>query len=721
VWLVLLHTAPGAAAAARAPAAPGTVRSIAWAARADATIVTIEIEGLPPPRIRHGRDGRPDRILVELTGARLLNPPSRELVVDRVLADVAVVDDQAGTVRLILQLWRPVPYAVVETPSGVEIVVGRGGVAEASLQATAAPALAQVPPTGDRPAGPPPAGTAPEAPAGEPPAEPEASSAETPAGTAPPLPPTEWFVEERFSIVSQNVRGNRELSFLNQGVHYLQELDAEFRHRFEDGRQLEARFSGLLSDDFTLAPGQFALQSAHVKIQAPTYELTVGDVYQQVTTFTLALPIKGAGGFYELPVGAGLRIVGAGGVIKSRWDDFWVDGVGEQRTRYLGVLRVEQRLTPDVALGLTYLRARDDAGRAPGGLPPPPLAIDPADPRSLFDVPPPVTAQFGTPPVSNQVWSTDLTVRALDGAIAFEAEAARSWADLDLDTPGGRAADEAYLAQLLVNRAGLRASGRYLRVDPDFFSGGSFAFPDQEEWTVQADYDLPRWITVGGGYTDARDNLGHTKVTTIRSRMPEARLLLRELPRLADLLVEGRYRLRETDASDGSVAETARTWGVNAQYQAGIVRLTGGYEHQKRTDSLDHLRNERVNLVTVGAEARIPVGTWTVGPAVRYEWFSSKRIREGSQDTTNRYEALITVDWPDIAALTAGGYYSDNNTFFATEDLSRWAAGVELRVRLFGREDRTITLSYEYRDNDYADSIRDYAEEIAAARLVLRY
>jgi hypothetical protein len=719
----LLGLAEVAEAAAPPPrAAPGTISSLTWSPRSDATIVRLDLEGLPRPTVRHTRQSRPDAVFVELTGARLAAPLPRELVVDRLLVDLQVTDDRAGTVRIRLVLWRPVPYTVVETPRGVEIILGRGSVAEASSQPAVAPVSPEARPAGETPSesesgapSTPGEGATEGAPAeGQTPAE---SAPE--AGTAPPA--TEWFVENRISVVSQNIRGNRSLSFLNQGVHYIEELDAEIRHRLDDGRLFEARFSGLISDDFTLAPGQLALQGVHLKLQAPNYELEAGDTLQQLTMFTLGVPVKGVSGWYEFPLGPGLRVTAIGGVIKSRWDEFWTEPPGEQRARYVGAVRVEQRLTPDIAIGLTYLRTRDETGAPPGALPPPPPVVDPTDPRSLFDVPPPVTAQFGTPPVSNQVWSADVKARFFDGVVTFEAEAARSWVDLDVDTAGGRQSDEAYVALLGVNHAGLRATARYLQVEPNFYSGANFVIQDQQEWNIQADYDFPRWVTVGGGYIDTRDNLRHTKATTTRSRMPEARIALRELPYLPGLLIDARYRMRETDASDRSVAEIARTTGVNLQYQLGPVRFTGGYEYQIRTDSIDRDRKDRINLLSASVDGQFTVNGWIVSPGVRYEWYNDKRVREGAQDTTNRYEGLLSVDWPQVAVLTATGYYSDNSSFLPTESLVRWGGRAELRVRLFGRDDRAITVGYEYRNNDYADNTRDYVEEIAMARLVLRY
>jgi hypothetical protein len=692
---------------------------VRWSVQDEATVVRIDLEGLPRPRVRHTRQSRPEGVLVELSGAQLDIPVPRELVVDRLLADLLVTDDRAGTVRLRLSLWRAVPYTILETPQGFEIVLGRGSVVEASSQPATAPAS----PEGQQPTPPPPAGERPLAPGeGEPPAEGQPAPETPPAqAVSSASPPPEWFVEERFSIVSQSVRGNRDLSFLNQGVHYIQELDAEIRHRFEDGRQFEGRFSGLLSDDFTLAPGQFALQGFHLKLQAPDYELVVGDVLQQLSLFTLGVPVKGVSGWYEFAMGPGLRITAVGGLVKSRWDDFWTDPPGEERTRYLGAVRLEQRLTQDIAVGITYLRTRDDTGRPPGAPPPPPPIVDPANPRSLFDVPPPVTQRVGRPPVSNQVWSADVKARFFGGAVAFEGEVARSWADLDLDTPGGRTSDEAYVAQLGINYAGLRATGRYLQVDPDFFSGANFVVGDQQEWNVQADYDFPRWVTLGGGYIQTRDNLRHTKRATTVSRMPEGRITLRDLPYLVNLIVDARYRMRETDTSDGSAAEIARTTGVNLQYQFGPVRIASGYEYQKRTDSIDRERKDRTRVVSASVDGQFTLAGLTISPSVRYEWFNTKRIREGAQDTTNRYEGLLTVDWPGRAVLTAAGYYADNHAFFATESLVRWGARAELRIRLFGRDDRTLTVAYEYRDNDYSERTRSYAEEIAMARLVLRY
>lgn len=707
VTSLLLAGCPLSALAAATGAGPTAVTGVRWQASDDVTVVRIDFEGASPPRLRHARQSRPDRIVVELTGARLQVSTRPALIVDRLLADVRITETRPGTVEVTLELWRPIPYEVTKTVEGLEIVLGRGGVAEASQEPTTAPmsthAQAQAPAAGTQ-----------EAPAQE------GQAAPAPPAEEPAPPTTEFSAEERFTLQYQNVRGNTSLSFLNQGLHYIQELDFGFKHRLSPDTTFEGTFSSLLSDDFKVAPDQFLLQSFQLKLTAPTYEIAAGDVFTTLSPLTLSQPVKGLGGWKEFPVLAGLRFTLIGGVIKTRWDELWDDEPGEQRTRFVGGVRIEQRLTPDVAIGVNYFRARDDTGRVPGSVPSPPPLVE-GTPTSLFDLPPPPPSVFGSlPPVSNQVVSADLKLRLL-GIVTVDAEAARSWVDLDVTAPPGRQHDEAYSVNVGVNYAGLRATGRYLRVEPRFFSGGSFVVADQEEFSVRADYDFPSWATVGAGYIDTRDNLDGKKPATIRSKTPVVRLSLRDLPYLGSLLLDLRSQVRLTDASNDSVDEKTWTSGLDATYRLGPLSLAANYEHQEKYDSVNRNRRGRVDLIGASAQAQFPLWGLTVSPTLRYEFLREGRLREGTKETTQRYEAGLTLDWPERAVLALGYQLWDTDAFFPTEGLVKWGARAELRIRLWKRDDRTLTLSYERRDNDYADKSRNYLEEILTTKLVLRY
>jgi hypothetical protein len=126
---------------------------------------------------------------------------------------------------------------------------------------------------------------------------------------------------------------------------------------------------------------------------------------------------------------------------------------------------------------------------------------------------------------------------------------------------------------------------------------------------------------------------------------------------------------------------------------------------------------------TVGASAQLdfPVWLFTVSPLFRYQFISEQRLEEARAETTQYYEAGLGVDWPGIATLVLAYQTADTDAFVPRDGLVRWMARAELRIRLFGRDDRLLTLSYEQRDYDYAESARDFTEEIAIAKVSFRF
>jgi hypothetical protein len=753
------------------------VTGLRWQGRGELTVVSVDLEGRPG--LRHRRLAAPDRIVIDLEGAVNRATVPDGLVVDRLLADVRLAVAPVGggqTLRLVLELWRPVAYEIVETPTGLEVVLGRGGIAVAQGPAGApgtpppqgAPASAESPEAG----APAEATPQPETPRPAP---------EAPAEALPQAGPPEGLTgEERFSIIHNRIRGNRSLSFLNGGTHYVQELDLGFRKTLGPNATFEGALGGLYTDDALLAPDNFLLQKLQLRLFGSDYELAGGDLFNTLSTFTLSNPVKGLSAWKDFPVLSGLRVSVVTGVVKTRWDEFWTDSAQETFTRFVGAVRVEQRVTPEIVLGMTYLGALDDedsiprtpaaptgadptgaqvcpgpvtgtipvfppgtvAGTVPGATPIPgsdlvcvPGIPFPVPANGVMTVPAsgggtlPVSVVGGTtpgfffpagPPISNHVASVDAKV-TLFGALSLETEVARSWTDTDASQPGGQRSDNAYLVGIGYRRDNLRATGRYLRVEPGFVSGAAFVFADQEEFNLSVDYDLPRWATVGASYLDARDNLDGAKATTTRARTPEVRLSLRDLPHLEPLVLDLRYRLRKTQSGDRTVDDETQTAGVDATYSLGPLRLAANYEHQYRHDFANRAMRGPVHIVGGTAALDMPVWLFTVSPFVRYQFTSERRVEERTTETTHYYEAGVGVDWPGIATLALAYQQADTDAFVPSDGLVRWLARAELRIRLLGRDDRLLILSYEQRDYNFADNSRDYTEEVATAKVSFRF
>lgn len=665
-----------------APETPAAVSGLHRERQGELTIV--HLEGAPA-QFRSFLLEDPLRLVVDLYGATSRLPSPRHELVDRNVSQIYVSQLQTSpvpVVRVVFDLWRKTPVEVIPGERELRITFGRGSL---PMVASTAP----TPVGGAQPASPEPPASNPtvQAQAQPPPA--------APPPAAPPAPATGFSGEERLSLYTIDIRGNRGLSLLNEGNHFVQELDLTFRHRLGENANFEGILNTRYTDDTRVDPENFAIQRFSLRFFGKNYEAIVGDFLTPFTPFTLAVPLRGVSGWKEFSLLKGLRITGVAGLFKGRWEELWNTLPNESFDRWVQGIRVEQRFTDRISLGVNFLNAWDDAASIP-------------------------RAKAFTTPLSNQVVSLDARVNAARW-LSVEGEAAHSWNDPDTRTPGGRREDGAFQVSARSRIGDLRATGRYLRVEPNFASAGSFTFADQEEVLVKADYDLLRQASVGASFTRSRDNLDGQKPTTTTLTTPEVRLGLHDLPGLGPLALDLRHRIREGESDDDLLDQVTRTTSVDLFHQLGPVRISSGYEHQGKEDFANPERNARVDLVFLSADARFPLWGMDVAPLLRLEWFTEKRLRARQRETTRTGEAGVRVDLPRWAILEVNYRLSDTTAFVSAEDLTRRAAKVELRYRILGRDDRLLTVSYERRENDFADNSRDYDEIIGTAKLLFRF
>jgi len=646
-------------------------------------LTIIHLEGAPA-QFRSFLLEEPLRLVVDLYGATSRLPSPRQELVDRNVSQIQVSQLQTSpvpVVRVVFDLWRKTPVEVIPGERGLRITFGRGAL---PMVASTAPT-----PVGGQ-------STSPESPAPAPTSQAQAQPPPTaPPLAAPPGPTTVFSGEERLSLYTVDVRGNRGLSLLNEGNHFVQELDLSLRHRLGEHDTLEGTLSARYTDDTRVDPENFALQRFSLKLSGKDYEAVAGDFLTTFTPFTLAVPLRGVSGWKEFALLKGLRVTGVAGLFKGRWEELWDTLPNESFDRWIEGIRLEQRFTDRISVGVNFLNARDDASSIP-------------------------RARAFTTPLSNQVVSLDARVNVARW-LYVEGEAAHSWNDPNTGAPGGRREDGAFQLSARSRIGDLRATGRYMRVEPNFASAGSFTFADQEEVLAKADYDLFRQVSVGASFTRSRDNLDGQKATTTTLTTPEVRLGLHDLPGLGPLGIDLRHRIREGQSDDDLLDQVTRTSSVDLFHQLGPVRASGGYEHQAKEDFTDPARNARVDLVFLSADARFPLWGMDVAPLLRLEWFSEKRLRARQRETTRTGEAGVRVDLPRWAILEVNYRLSDTSAFLSTEDLTRQAVKVELRYRVLGRDDRLLTVSYEVRQNDFADNSRDYDEIIGTARMLFRF
>ncbi len=494
------------------------------------------------------------------------------------------------------------------------------------------------------------------------------------AAPAPPPKRTQFGGENRLFLNYNRVKGAQERSFLKRGLNFVEELDLQLNHVWENDVKFEGFLGGRLTDDPTVDTERASLQRFYLKFTGITFEATLGDAMANFSQYTVMRNLRGVSGFKDLALMEGLRVNFFAGVVVNRWEDLWKDPLNKTYMRYAEGLRLEQKISDSLSFTLNAATFKDDRG-------------------SLPDPQPGATAST-TRPIENHVGSFEFFLRP-SRDFRLEGEAATSW--LDADTASSEAAkksDQAYRLDTRFRLGPIRVGGGYNRIEPDFFTGGGFVQPDLEEYYAKAEADLASSFVIGAAYRDSWDNVKGQKEFRTKIRKPEGFFMFTGIPGVS---LEGRVKDIHSTTSDGLSDFSTLTAGGSLSWQIGPARLSASYENRDKRDANDKSREGKGQLATSRLDFQFGGDKLSFSPHVGYDRETDKTA--ASKTTQQSAYCGFVFSVPSKADLEVSYRHWDADTNQAGQDTVRTEGKAE--IRLYPFKDTSKLLSFAFIEKDY--------------------
>lgn len=510
---------------------------------------------------------------------------------------------------------------------------------------------------------------------------------------SPPTPRTQFTGENRLIFYYNSIKGAKERSFLTPGKNYLEELDLNLTHQFENDIRFEGAFGFRMTDDESVDKERASLQRFYLKFTGITFEATLGDAMANFTQYTLMQNIRGFMAYKDFAVLEGTRVTLLAGVIKDRWEGLWKNTAGETYTRYIEGVRLEQRLTNALTINLNTVTFKDDPGSIPAS----------TQQSTIL-----TTTEIGTtttttptttiPPIKNHVGSVELSFRPSKD-FRVDGEAATSWLDSDSkSSEDEKKSDQAYRMDTRFRIGPARIGGGYNRIEPDYYSAGAFTTSDLEEYYGKVEVDIIEPFMVGASYRNSWNNVKHQREIRTKVLKQEGFFLFTGIK---GLFLEGRYKEIKTTASDGLEDKTTKTTSGSLSYQLGPSRLSLSYEDGKKKDAIDPKREGKGYLATSRLDLQIEGEKLRFTPYAGYDKEMDKTPATATKTVQQTTYGGLVLEIPSRAALELSYKHWDADTTEVGLDTIRSETKAELRYFLFGNPSRYLALAFIEKDYEF--------------------
>lgn len=635
----------------------------------------------------------------------------------------------------------------------------------------------------------------------------------------------ELFIEWKYAVNGTDIKGNQERSFLHEGINHIVDFSLFDRRPLLGGRQIESVGVFRYTDDPRVDPERNSLQRLYTRLTGPTFEFSAGDNLVDYSRFSFNQNIKGLHAVKEFDSLGRLVVAGTAGVFTDRWGSLYrgfeafVDprNVPDPRsppkpyTRLVLGLRGEKPLGEGEWVAVNYSQANDIV-------------------RSL-----PREAQIA--PFNNQLWSVD-GLLLFPRSLRLGGEFAYSATQFDSRFQDGKRGD--YAARVELSQRGQRYRWRleYNVFMPNFFSVNARQVQDLQEFSAQGNFDFTKQLSLTASYRRTNDNLGGTpvvalipraicndtaegfrlqplsnanrtltvcdpvtgdplalrifdhvvdaegnEITTVL-RLPEVRLVLRNLGFWRGLTLEAGYRERAVETSNkGSFSLTSGptfTTGATVtplfrhrvtkmpffeiDFPLGSHRFRFGYEYRRNRDYIQPENSTFTHRAT--AQYGLPslfVGDWIFSGSFRFETErESKQVdletledpasgltlvdpltlqpvvrRKSGGDQIRTLQAELTVEFPQyftldlffrqLSAELLSGFRADGLQLFGNGGFSRpqWRAQLQYRIRNDANKFILFTVERNVNAFDLLDptepDLRSFREKLAQVTFVYRF
>jgi len=477
------------------------------------------------------------------------------------------------------------------------------------------------------------------------------------------------YFELRYIVDGTDIQGNRERSFLHEGINHTAEFSFFSNEPIGNLHRFEILGVGRYTNKPQVDPERNSLQRAYLRLQGPSFEVNLGDALVNFSRLTFNQNVKGL--TVSKKVLARLKFIGTAGYFVDRWGSLYRDytffrdligppnplSPGKPYSRFVAGTRLEQQIGRGNWIAVNWSHGKDLQQSLPDAT----LAC--LDPTTGVITIRPVSSGclqgesevvgFRRPfpeAVNNDVISTDTNVEIVPWHFGFRGEFAYSWTSGGIPPVGANSAnfacapvspvvgadvlDARCFAGQVTDWAGrLEAHQRikkltlrtdYSRFEPNFFSANARQIRDLQDFSVRGEYELTRSVSVVGSWRRSNDNLNGERNFTNVVRAPEGRLVFRDLPFYRRMAIEAGYRERNLDTlgTPGPLNVQKRSTRIpflTLTVPMHAANFSFDYEHRHEINAVTPQLSTDTDRFAIGYRAHYSWDRWEFSPTARFE------------------------------------------------------------------------------------------------------
>ncbi len=491
----------------------------------------------------------------------------------------------------------------------------------------------------------------------------------SPSIPSPAIEPGQMYFELRYTVDGTDIQGNRERSFLHQGINHTAEFSLFSNEPIGDLHRFEILAIGRYTNNPQVDPQRNSLQRGYVRVQGPSFEVNLGDALINFSRLTFNQNVKGLTATKKIV--PKLKFTGTVGYFVDRWGALYSDysvfrdlsgppnplAPGKPYSRFVAGTRLEQQIGRGNWIALNWSHGKDLQQSLPDAT----LAC--LDSVTGFITVRPLSSGclpgeaevvgFRRPfpeAVNNDVISADTSVEIVPWHFGFRGEFAYSWSSggtppLGADSTNFACASQPPIvgasvldARCFTGQVGdwagrLEAHERikkltlrtdYSRYEPNFFSSNARQIRDLQDFNVRGELELTRHVSVAGSWRRSNDNLNGQRNFTNVVRAPEGRLVFRDLPFDRRMVLEVGYRERnlDTTGTPGPLDVQKRSTRIpflTLTVPAGHANFAFDYEHRHAMNAVTPQLSTDTDRFAIGYRAHYSWDRWEFSPTARFE------------------------------------------------------------------------------------------------------
>ncbi len=503
-------------------------------------------------------------------------------------------------------------------------------------------------------------------------------------------------LSNELSFTYNNVTGpGAASSSLSEGGHYLNVLGI-FGNGKVSGYDYNFNLGAKATDDRNNDPMTWSLTNFQGRISDNVHTLSIGDVFESFSQYSLGTALKGGSYKYTGQEGKIPEVTILAGKAVSRWDSLWRETKTKAIDRQVYGGRVKHNFTADLWAGLSLVTSRDSE------------RINDTDP--LYD---------------NNVYALDLEYRPIPGLVV---RAETAFNNTSLSPQEGAAYSNthgyAYRIEAVGDADPSRVSLEYGKTAPKFVSLLGAATPDREKFKAKWRYKYSKTVTLNTGFLWYRNNLeGQRADGRTDYYKPEAGVTVRRLFGRQYSSADITYKLNLADRNSST---TKVDHVVNLNYKDRFGQLDSdtnlGLTSYETKDLTASRRNEYTFNQSLGS--RHTVGMFILKPGLFLGGTSIREELVDEEDKIYEYSLGLGLDVPTMK-ITSQFKVGQNKLDKATgDDTNKGFANLSVYWRpdfLAKLNEGMFFLRAHWNDFNFTTAARDFRETSVTVGLNIQF